>query len=157
MRLMSSEWKCVVWWIYLWHLYHIHTHKLLNLKLNLICGAFCTWTIAEKLNSHWPYMLKGHRETTSNPEQWGSKASGGRTACLSRAHPLSSASKNHCGESKEQLLAEMPDRNAWRQRICKRMDLFKTLDVLKWFFDLDFLLFLSSASFWKKKPFALDQ
>lgn len=103
------------------------THKLLNLQLNLISATFCSWTVAGKLNSHWPFMLQGHRKTTSNPERWGSRASSDRTACLSRAHPPCSASKNHCGESTEQLPAEMPDKNAGRQRICKRVNLFKKM------------------------------
>lgn len=98
---------------------------LLNLQPNLISATFCSWTVAGKLNSHWPFMLQGHRKTTSNPEQWGSRASRDRTACLSQAHPPCSASKNHCGESTGQLPAEMPDKNAGRQRICKRVNLFK--------------------------------
>lgn len=99
------------------------THKLLNLQLNLISATFCSWTVAGKLNSHWPFMLQGHRETTSNPERWGSRASRGRTACLSRAHPPCSASKNHCGESTEPLPAEcltrmQGDREFAREWIC---------------------------------------
>lgn len=93
------------------------THKLLNLQLNLISATFCYWTVAGKLNSHWPFMLQGHRKTTSNPERWGSKASRERTACLSQAHPPCSVSKNHCGESTGQLPAEMPDKNAGRQNL----------------------------------------
>lgn len=85
-------------------------------------------------------------QTTSNPKRWGSRASRDRTACLSQAHPPSCASKNHCGESTDQLPAEITDRNAGRQRICKRVNLFKTIDFFKWVFNQDFLLFFSSAS-----------